>query len=153
MLCVLSVLVPGVLWAAQEELNVFIWSEYIDPQIPVQFEKETGIKVRMDLYESNEDMVAKLQAAREAPRDAHFTIIARTDARTALGWEPKDSADAYAGQLAGKVSGTSSLSASMVEAAGADGKYLKGWMALISFHDREVFLKVMARMARRIRTR
>jgi spermidine/putrescine transport system substrate-binding protein len=61
-LLVLSVFVPAVLWAAQEELNVFIWSEYIDPEIPVQFEKETGIKVRLDLYESNEDMVAKLQA-------------------------------------------------------------------------------------------
>ena len=29
----------------------------------------------------------------------------KEDARTALGWAPKDSADAYAGQLSGKVSG------------------------------------------------
>lgn len=49
-------------WAEQEELKVFIWSEYLDPDIPLAFEKETGIKVRMDLYESNEDMIAKLQA-------------------------------------------------------------------------------------------
>lgn len=49
-------------WAAQDELRIFIWSEYLDPDIPAQFEAETGIKVRMDLYESNEDMLAKLQA-------------------------------------------------------------------------------------------
>lgn len=47
---------------AQEELKIFIWSEYLDPDVPAAFEKETGIKVRMDLYESNEDMLAKLQA-------------------------------------------------------------------------------------------
>ena len=52
----------SVAWAAPNEINVFIWSEYIDPEIPVDFEKATGIKVRMDLYESNEEMLAKLQA-------------------------------------------------------------------------------------------
>ena len=50
------------LGSAEEELKVFIWSEYMDPEIPVQFEKEFGIKVRIDLYENNEEMVAKLQA-------------------------------------------------------------------------------------------
>jgi spermidine/putrescine transport system substrate-binding protein len=49
-------------WAADDELNIFIWSEYMDPEMPGQFEKETGIKVRIDLYENNEEMVAKLQA-------------------------------------------------------------------------------------------
>ncbi|NOY14123.1 MAG: spermidine/putrescine ABC transporter substrate-binding protein [Deltaproteobacteria bacterium] len=58
MLLLLSVSV----WAEQKELRVFIWSEYLDPAIPAAFEKETGIKVRIDLYESNEDMLAKLQA-------------------------------------------------------------------------------------------
>ncbi len=44
------------------ELRFYNWSEYIDPEILTDFEKETGIKVRMDLYESNEEMMAKLQA-------------------------------------------------------------------------------------------
>jgi len=47
---------------AQPELKIFIWSEYMDPEMPDQFEKATGIKVRIDLYENNEEMVAKLQA-------------------------------------------------------------------------------------------
>ncbi|MEJ2639552.1 MAG: spermidine/putrescine ABC transporter substrate-binding protein [Desulfosarcinaceae bacterium] len=49
--------------AAAEELKVFIWSEYMDEEaMPAAFEKETGIKVRLDIYENNEEMVAKLQA-------------------------------------------------------------------------------------------
>lgn len=49
-------------FAQKPELRLFIWSEYIDPAIPKQFEAQTGIRVRIDLYESNEDMLAKLQA-------------------------------------------------------------------------------------------
>jgi spermidine/putrescine transport system substrate-binding protein len=55
--------------AAQKELKVFIWSEYIDPQIPKDFEKATGIKVKMDTYESNEDMMAKLVAGGDSQYD------------------------------------------------------------------------------------
>lgn len=48
---------------AQEELHVFIWSEYMDEaKMAKDFEAATGIKVKIDLYESNEDMIAKLQA-------------------------------------------------------------------------------------------
>jgi len=46
----------------QKELKIFIWSEYMDEiNMPKQFEKATGIKARLDLYESNEEMMAKLQ--------------------------------------------------------------------------------------------
>ena len=41
-------------------LNVFIWSEYIDPQVVAAFEKEYDCKVSLDLYEDNESMLAKL---------------------------------------------------------------------------------------------
>jgi len=48
---------------AQEELHVFIWSEYMDEaKMSQDFEAATGIKVKIDRYESNEDMIAKLQA-------------------------------------------------------------------------------------------
>lgn len=43
------------------QLNLFIWSEYIDPEIVSDFEKQFGCKVIIDLYEDNESMVAKLQ--------------------------------------------------------------------------------------------
>jgi spermidine/putrescine transport system substrate-binding protein len=50
---------PG--WAAKGKLNLFIWSEYIDPQIIKDFEKQFDCDVTVDLYEDNESMVAKLQ--------------------------------------------------------------------------------------------
>ncbi|MDM8524789.1 spermidine/putrescine ABC transporter substrate-binding protein [Desulfococcaceae bacterium HSG8] len=57
----LSFLLPAI--APAEELKIFIWSEYMDEEaMPAAFEKKTGIKVRLDIYENNEEMVAKLQA-------------------------------------------------------------------------------------------
>ena len=47
-------------WAENNKLNVFIWSEYIDPEIVREFEKEFDCKVTVDLYEDNESMIAKL---------------------------------------------------------------------------------------------
>ena len=47
----LCLLVTGPAFAAQQRLNLFIWSEYIDPQIVKQFEKEFGCKVTIDVYE------------------------------------------------------------------------------------------------------
>jgi spermidine/putrescine transport system substrate-binding protein len=48
--------------AAKGELNLYIWSEYIDPDIITQFEEAYDCKVIVSLYESNEEMLAKLQA-------------------------------------------------------------------------------------------
>jgi spermidine/putrescine transport system substrate-binding protein len=43
-------------------LRVFIWEEYIDPEVYRLFEREFGATVSEDNYGSNEDMRAKLQA-------------------------------------------------------------------------------------------
>jgi spermidine/putrescine transport system substrate-binding protein len=48
--------------AQSKELLLFIWSNYISPDLLKRFEKETGIKVSIDTYDSNETMLAKLQA-------------------------------------------------------------------------------------------
>ena len=49
--------------AVAEELRIFTWSEYMDEEkMPADFEAKYGIKVRLDIYENNEEMVAKLQA-------------------------------------------------------------------------------------------
>jgi len=48
-------------FAESNKLNLFIWSEYIDPQIVKQFEKEFGCKVTLDVYEDAESMLAKIQ--------------------------------------------------------------------------------------------
>lgn len=50
-------------FAADKELRIFIWSEYMDERkFSHDFEAATGIHVKIDVYESNEDMLAKLQA-------------------------------------------------------------------------------------------
>jgi spermidine/putrescine transport system substrate-binding protein len=43
------------------EVNVLSWSEYIDPAIVTNFEKETGLRVRIDVYDDTESMIAKMQ--------------------------------------------------------------------------------------------
>src|SRR5262245_9255376 len=48
-------------FAEQQKLNLFIWSEYIDPKIVAQFEKQFDCKVNIDLYEDAESMLAKMQ--------------------------------------------------------------------------------------------
>lgn len=44
------------------QINLFIWSEYIDPEIIKSFEQKYTCKVTTELYEDNESMIAKLQA-------------------------------------------------------------------------------------------
>lgn len=46
---------------AAEQLNVVSWSGYFSPEILNKFEKETGIKVTVDSYDSNETLLAKLK--------------------------------------------------------------------------------------------
>ncbi|HOA23249.1 MAG TPA: spermidine/putrescine ABC transporter substrate-binding protein [Aggregatilineales bacterium] len=43
------------------ELQLFIWSEYIDPEVYTLFEEETGIRVIESNFASNEEMLAKVQ--------------------------------------------------------------------------------------------
>lgn len=41
-------------------LNIYNWAEYFAPDTIAGFEKETGIKVRLDVYDSNEALQTKL---------------------------------------------------------------------------------------------
>ncbi|KRW61149.1 polyamine ABC transporter substrate-binding protein [Pseudomonas sp. TTU2014-080ASC] len=45
---------------SQRELRVYNWADYIQPDVPKNFQKNTGIKVTWDVYESNETLEAKL---------------------------------------------------------------------------------------------
>jgi spermidine/putrescine transport system substrate-binding protein len=47
---------------AEGELFLYNWSNYIPPELLQKFEDETGIAVTLDVYDSNETMLAKLQA-------------------------------------------------------------------------------------------
>ena len=46
----------------EKQLNLYIWSAYITPEILHEFEQQTGIKVRFDTYDSNEALLEKMQS-------------------------------------------------------------------------------------------
>jgi len=43
-------------------LNVLNWSVYIPPEVLRRFERETGIQLRYNVYESNEEMLARVMS-------------------------------------------------------------------------------------------
>ena len=47
---------------AAGRLFVYNWTDYTSPDLLKKFEKETGIKVTLDTYDSNETLLAKLKA-------------------------------------------------------------------------------------------
>lgn len=55
-LCVLSVAAS----AEDRQVNVYNWSDYVDAEVLEDFEKETGITVNYDTYDSNEVLETKL---------------------------------------------------------------------------------------------
>ena len=52
----------SVLAAEQKTLHIYNWSDYIAPDTVANFEKETGIKVVYDVFDSNEVLEGKLMA-------------------------------------------------------------------------------------------
>ncbi|MGZ9166572.1 MAG: spermidine/putrescine ABC transporter substrate-binding protein, partial [Anaerolineales bacterium] len=56
------------------ELNIFVWTEYIPPDMKECFELVYGIKVNHDEYSANEEMYAKLSAGSSA-----YDLVQPTD--------------------------------------------------------------------------
>ncbi|WP_068830529.1 polyamine ABC transporter substrate-binding protein [Pseudomonas sp. BMS12] len=57
-----ATLCAGALQASAAELHVYNWADYMLPEVPKTFAKNTGIKLTWDTYESNEALEAKLLA-------------------------------------------------------------------------------------------
>ncbi len=55
---------PNALADEEKVVNIYNWADYIAPDTIKNFEKETGIKVRYDNFDSNEVLHAKLVAGR-----------------------------------------------------------------------------------------
>lgn len=51
------------------KVTVMIYSEYIDPDMLADFEKKTGYKLQLELYEAQEEMISKLQTVGTAQYD------------------------------------------------------------------------------------
>lgn len=47
----------------EDRLNFFHWAAYDDPEVFKDFEKEFGATTKIDIYASNEEAIAKLEAA------------------------------------------------------------------------------------------
>ena len=69
---VLLLFVTSPLFAGEQEINVFIWANYIPQKVIQLFEKQTGIKVNLSEYDSNEDLYAKLKAD---PHNGYDVIV------------------------------------------------------------------------------
>lgn len=59
---ILAAATMGAATASANELYIYNWSNYLPPDLLERFEEETGISVTLDVYDSNETMLAKLQA-------------------------------------------------------------------------------------------
>ncbi len=73
-----------------DTLHVYSWSAYIDDDLVQRFEEETGINVIFDIYDSNETMLARLQAGGGSqysviyPSDYMVEIMTELDLLTPL---------------------------------------------------------------------
>jgi putrescine transport system substrate-binding protein len=54
----------GAAFAQSKEVRIYNWSDYIDEEVLKEFEKETGIKVVYDVFDSNEILENKLLAGK-----------------------------------------------------------------------------------------
>lgn len=66
-------------------LNVFNWSSYIDPKSIGKFSREFGVRVRYAVYESNEEMLAKVMTGNSG-WDVVFPTHSRIPPMARRGW-------------------------------------------------------------------
>ena len=50
--------------AEANTINIFAWGDLLDPSVIDNFEKETGIRVRLNYYASNEELLVKMKATK-----------------------------------------------------------------------------------------
>lgn len=55
--------------STEKSINVMMWTELIDPQVIEDFEEQTGIKVHVSYFESNEELYARVKATGGAGYD------------------------------------------------------------------------------------
>jgi spermidine/putrescine transport system permease protein len=68
------VLAPAGTAEPAKTLNLFIWSNYIAQETVAKFEARHGVRVQIDQYDSNEALLAKLQAG-----NAGYDVICPSD--------------------------------------------------------------------------
>jgi len=69
-----AILLSAVPAGAAGDLHIYNWGNYTNPKLIEKFEKETGIKVSVDTFDSNETMLAKVR-----PGGSGFDIVVPSD--------------------------------------------------------------------------
>ena len=54
-----------------QELFIYTWAQYVDPQLTKDFQKHSGIKTTSEVFDSNEKMLASIQAG----KGANFSVL------------------------------------------------------------------------------
>ena len=93
----------GVFSRKSNQVFVYNWGEYIDPEVIEMFQEETGIEVVYDEFESNEIMFAKLAQDNSAydvvcPSDYMVAKLIEEDMLQPLDWSAIPSATEYIGE-------------------------------------------------------
>lgn len=63
----------------EPSLNLYMWSDYLGETTLADFERETGVRVTLDTYESNEEMIAKLTSGARG-----YDLVVPSDSNVAL---------------------------------------------------------------------
>lgn len=75
LVCLLLALPGGSMGEEEKVLNLFTWEMYVDDKTIADFEAETGIRVNYSTFDTNENMIAKLQLA----GDTDYDVIIASD--------------------------------------------------------------------------
>ena len=67
-----------------KELHIYNWADYLDPQVLKDFEQEYGVKVTMEVYDNNEDMIAKIR-----PGNSGYDVVFPSDYAVEIMWRDK----------------------------------------------------------------
>src|SRR5262245_2308210 len=59
-----ALIVAGPASAQQRTVNIYNWSDYIEPSVIAAFTRETGIKAKYDTFDANETLETKLLAGK-----------------------------------------------------------------------------------------
>ncbi len=57
-----------------KELHIYNWADYIDPAVIEDFQKQYGVSVTVDVYDNNEDMIAKI-----SPGSSGYDLVFPSD--------------------------------------------------------------------------
>ncbi|GAB4116803.1 MAG: spermidine/putrescine ABC transporter substrate-binding protein [Roseiflexaceae bacterium] len=66
------------------KLSIYTWADYIAPEVLTQFQTEYGVEVTVDVFDNNEDMIAKIRTG-----NSGYDVVFPSDYAVELMWKDK----------------------------------------------------------------